>query len=73
MKCCLRGDKDRSRRGGSALQNAGFLYDEVGNVKQRQNNNAPGLTENFWYDSVNRLDYSQLVTGGSTTTNLDPT
>jgi RHS repeat-associated protein len=59
--------------GGTALQNAGFLYDEVGNVKQRQNNNAPGLTENFWYDSVNRLDYSQLVTGGSTTTNLDPT
>jgi RHS repeat-associated protein len=55
--------------GGATLQNDGYLYDQVGNVTQRQNNNA-GLTENFFYDSVYRLQTSTLVANGATTTNL---
>jgi YD repeat-containing protein len=49
--------------GGSALQNNGFLFDYVGDVTQRQDNNL-GLTENFYYDADNRLSYSTL--GGTT-------
>lgn len=45
--------------GGAAVQNMSFLYDGVGNVTQRQNNNL-GLTENFYYDGDNRLSYSTL-------------
>jgi RHS repeat-associated protein len=45
--------------GGSALQNESYLYDYVGNVTQRQNNNV-GLTEGFFYDNVYRLDHSML-------------
>jgi RHS repeat-associated protein len=49
--------------GTSTLQNAAFLYDYVGNVTQRQDNRI-GLTENFYYDNLYRLDHSTL--GGST-------
>jgi RHS repeat-associated protein len=49
--------------GGATLQNESYAYDEVGNVIQRQNNNA-GLTENFYYDNLYRLDHSTL--GAST-------
>ena len=45
--------------GGAAVQNESYLFDGVGNVVQRQNNNA-GLTENFYYDNLNRLDHSTL-------------
>jgi RHS repeat-associated protein len=45
--------------GGTALLNSAFTYDEVGDVTQRQNNNA-GLTENFYYDTDYRLDHSTL-------------
>lgn len=45
--------------GGTSAQNQSFLYDEVGNVTQRQDNNH-GLTENFYYDSDDRLSYSTL-------------
>jgi RHS repeat-associated protein len=45
--------------GGSTLQNEAYLYDEMGNVTQRQNNNL-GLTENFFYDNLYRLDHSTL-------------
>jgi RHS repeat-associated protein len=45
--------------GGAALQNESYLYDEVGNLTQRQNNNV-GLSENFYYDNLYRLYYSQL-------------
>jgi RHS repeat-associated protein len=45
--------------GGAALQNNGFLFDLLGNVTQRQNSNL-GLTENFYYDALNRLDHSTL-------------
>ncbi|HEX3912076.1 MAG TPA: FG-GAP-like repeat-containing protein [Steroidobacteraceae bacterium] len=48
---------------GAALQNESYLYDEMGNVTQRQNNNL-GLTENIFYDNLYRLDHSTL--GGST-------
>jgi RHS repeat-associated protein len=44
---------------GNALQNEAYLYDEVGNVTQRQNNNV-GLTENFSYDNDYRLSTSHL-------------
>ena len=49
--------------GGAAIQNETYLFDLVGNVTQRQNNNA-GLTENFYYDNLYRLDHSAL--GGTT-------
>lgn len=45
--------------GGASVQNQSFLYDDVGNVTQRQDNNR-GLSENFYYDSDNRLSYSTL-------------
>jgi len=45
--------------GSTALQNESYLYDEMGNVIQRQNNNA-GLTENFYYDDIYRLEHSTL-------------
>ena len=45
--------------GSATLQNESYLFDELGNVTQRQNNNA-GLTENFYYDSDYRLDHSSL-------------
>jgi YD repeat-containing protein len=50
--------------GGAAVQNESYLFDLVGNVTQRQNGNA-GLTENFYYDNLYRLDHSVL---GSVTT-----
>jgi RHS repeat-associated protein len=44
---------------GSAIQNNAYLYDEMGNVTQRQDNNQ-GLTEDFFYDNLYRLDHSTL-------------
>lgn len=49
----------------TALQNESYLYDAVGNLSQRQNNNTT-LSENFYYDNVYRLDHSTL----GATTNL---
>lgn len=45
--------------GGAAAQNQSFLFDEMGNVTQRQDNNL-GLTESIFYDSDYRLSYSKL-------------
>jgi len=45
--------------GTAALQNESYMQDLVGNITQRQNNNA-GLTENFYYDNLYRLDHSTL-------------
>jgi RHS repeat-associated protein len=61
--------------GGTALQNLSYLYDWVGNVTQRQNNNSPGLTENFCYDNVYRLDHSTLAASNpcTSTANLQLT
>jgi hypothetical protein len=52
---------------GSGLQNQSYAYDLVGNVTQRQENNL-GLSENFYYDNLYRLDYSTL--NGSTNVDL---
>jgi len=53
--------------GGAGVQNESYLFDLVGNVTQRQNNNL-GLTENFVYDNVYRLSQSTLQTGNSLAT-----
>ncbi len=45
--------------GSAAVQNESYLFDLVGNVTQRQNGNL-GLTENFYYDNLYRLDHSTL-------------
>jgi len=52
--------------GGSSRQNLSYLWDKLGNLLQRQDGNQ-GLTENFYYDNVNRLESSQL----NGTTNLE--
>ncbi len=52
-----------------ALQHLGYQYDLVGNVTQRQENSTLGLTEDFYYDNLYRLDYSTL----NSATNLDLT
>ena len=43
--------------GGVTLQNNSYLFDAVGNLTQRQDNNA-GTTENAYYDDLNRLSYT---------------
>ncbi len=43
--------------GGAALQNNSYLFDAVGNLTQRQDNNL-GLTENAFPDSLYRLDHT---------------
>jgi YD repeat-containing protein len=58
--------------GGSALQNQSFLFDAIGNLTQRQENNL-GLTENFNYDTLYRLTSSTLTNSSVTTTNLTVT
>lgn len=45
--------------GGTGVKNLSFLYDEMGNVTQRQDNNL-GLTENVYYDNDYRLSYTTL-------------
>ena len=45
--------------GGTGVKNLAFLYDEVGDVTQRQDNNL-GLTENIYYDKDYRFSYSTL-------------
>jgi RHS repeat-associated protein len=45
--------------GGTASQNQGFQYDNVGNITQRQDNNL-GLTENLYYDNDYHLKSSTL-------------
>ena len=42
--------------GGATVKNLGFLYDLLGDVTQRQDNNL-GLTENAYYDNDYRLSY----------------
>jgi RHS repeat-associated protein len=54
--------------GGAALQNNSYLFDGVGNLTQRQDNNA-GTTESVFYDSLNRLGHT--VGDTSTTMSYD--
>jgi RHS repeat-associated protein len=51
---------------GTAIENHSYFWDNVGNLLQRQDNRQ-GLTENFYYDALYRLDYSTL----NATQNLD--
>ena len=55
--------------GGTGLANQSYFFDEMGNLQQQQNNTL-GLTENFYYDSVYRLDHSTLTTSAGTSNNL---
>ncbi len=52
--------------GGSGLQNESYAYDKLGNLTQRKNV-ALSLTEDFYYDTLYRLDSSKL----NGVTNLD--
>jgi len=45
--------------GGSTLQNNSYLFDYVGNLTQRQDNNQ-GLTENVYLDVLNRIEHTTL-------------
>ncbi|MGH8228459.1 MAG: hypothetical protein ACREU3_11255 [Steroidobacteraceae bacterium] len=45
--------------GGSTIQNSAYLFDEMGNLTQRQDNNQ-GLTENFYYDGDYRVTSGTL-------------
>ena len=54
--------------GGATLLNQSYLEDENGNIIQRQNNNAPGVTESFAYDADQRLSCSALSSTCSTPT-----
>jgi hypothetical protein len=56
--------------GGAAVQNESFLFDEVGNMSQRQNGNAL-KTESFCYDSLYRLDHT--TSSGSCTDTVNTT
>jgi RHS repeat-associated protein len=42
---------------GSALQNNAYVFDEVGNLAQRQDYNS-GVTESVYPDNLNRLSYT---------------
>jgi len=55
--------------GGAALENLSYAFDPLGNLTQRQDNNA-GLTEDFFPDVLNRLDHSTLSAKGTVSTNL---
>jgi hypothetical protein len=46
--------------GGAALQNNSYLFDVMGNLTQRQQNNSPVATENIYYDALYRLEHMTL-------------
>ncbi len=43
--------------GGAAVQNNSYLFDAVGNLTQRQDNNV-GYNENIYVDALNRFDHN---------------
>jgi RHS repeat-associated protein len=49
---------------GTVIANLGYAYDNMGRLIERQDNQQM-LTEDFYYDALNRLDYSTL--GAATT------
>jgi RHS repeat-associated protein len=53
------GNVQAGKGGGAALQNQSYLFDDVGNLTQRQDNNR-GLSENVYYDNVYRFGHSTL-------------
>jgi len=52
--------------GGSGVQNNSYLFDVMGNLTQRQDNNTPVVTENVYPDKLYRLDH----TVGDTSTQM---
>ena len=58
--------------GGTGVKNLAFLYDLMGNVTQRQDNNL-GLTENIYYDNDYRLSTSKLNGAQNLAMAYDPT
>ena len=58
--------------GGGGLQNQSFLYDELGNFTQRQDNNL-GLTENIYYDNLYRFNSSKLNGTANLSVSYGPT
>jgi RHS repeat-associated protein len=54
----------------STVQALQYQWDRQGNLTQRRDQNQ-NTTENFYYDSLYRLDYSTLTVSGTTVTNLD--
>ncbi len=60
--------------GGTGLIHALVDWDLNGNLKQRRDLKlSPSVTEDFYYDSLDRFDYSQRTAGGSPATNADVT
>src|SRR4029453_12127432 len=59
-------DRTTGRSGATSLQNFAYQWDALGNLAQRRDD-YNNTTENFVYDSLNRLDYSTL----NGITNLD--
>lgn len=57
---------------GAGVKNLSFLYDEMGNVIQRQDGNL-GLTENIHYDNDYRLSYTDLGSTQNLSISYDPT
>ncbi|MEJ0086685.1 MAG: SpvB/TcaC N-terminal domain-containing protein [Pseudomonadota bacterium] len=59
--------------GGTALRNENYLYDDAGNVTQRQkySSSLVTLSENFHYDALQRLTSSDLGGVGNLTTTYD--
>jgi len=53
--------------GGTSVQNLTYEWGSVGNLRKRKDLNQSNLTEEFFYDNLYRLDYSQL----NGITNLD--
>ena len=53
--------------GGTGVQDLAYEWDLVGNLKKRIDGKQSSLTEEFFYDNLYRLDYSQL----NGATNLD--
>jgi RHS repeat-associated protein len=53
------GSDESGVNGGSGVKNLAFLYDYMGNLTQRQDNNL-GLTENAYYDNDYRLTSTTL-------------
>jgi RHS repeat-associated protein len=46
--------------GGTGVQDLAYEWDLVGNLKKRIDKKQSNLTEEFFYDNLYRLDYSQL-------------
>ena len=55
---------------GGSIQDLEYTWNKVGSLTKREDAKR-GLKEQFFYDNLHRLDYSQLDTGSGYNTNLD--